>query len=108
MQEFSFYVNLGLLKAMLEMIFTLFYKQFETTGIFLNIGVDREDKFIISILLPMAFVNCEKDEKNNLTLLDVKLGFIKEIFKEALADCNMRYESVQLGDNLLFAIGINK
>ncbi|WP_304508894.1 response regulator [Anaerotignum sp.] len=108
MQEFSFFVNLGLLKAMIEIIFTLFYKQFKKTGVFLNIGVDQENKFIISILFPMAFVNSEKDEKNNLTFLDIKLQLIKDIFQEALHDGNIKFQPIKLDDNLLFAIGISK
>lgn len=107
-QEFFITINLGLLKAVIETILTLFYNEFKTTGIFLNIGVDQENKFIISIISPNADVNSEIDEKNNLTFLDVKLELIKVIFKEALSDCNIMFQPIKLENNLLFGISINR
>lgn len=107
-KEFFVVVNLGLLKAVIETILTLFYKEFKTTGIFLNIGVDQEDKFVISILSPKAGVNSEIDEKNNLTLLDIKLDLVRTIFKEALSNCNIVFQPIKIEDNLLFGISLNK
>lgn len=107
-QEFFITINLGLLKAVIESILTLFYNEFKTNGIFLNLGVDKEDKFIISIISPKAGVNSEVDAKSNLTSLDIKLDLIKEIFKEALNNCDIMFQPIKLEDNLLFGISINR
>lgn len=107
-QEFLISVNLGLLKATIEAILTLFDKEFTTSGIFLNIGVDQENKFIISIISPKAGIDSVYDEKSKLTILDIKLELIRTIFMEALTDCNIMFKAVKLDDNLLFGISINK
>jgi response regulator RpfG family c-di-GMP phosphodiesterase len=101
-------VNIKMLEAIVSTIFIVFEKEFRTHGLFLNVGVEEGKKFAISIVSPRVYSDSEVDEKIHLTLIDIKIDFIRKIINEALGVCDVGFKGVKINDNLLIGLNLER
>lgn len=98
-------VNAKMLEATISTIFIIFEEEFKTKGFFPNI--ETETKVKVSFIAPRVETDVI-DHKSGLTVLDVKIDFIKEILKEVLSWCQIALQIAKINGSLVIGIMIEE
>jgi len=97
-------VNVKMLEATISTLLIIFADQFNKNGFFPNLETDNKFKF--SIISPRVETENSTNKKNGLTILDVKIDFVKSILKDVLSMCQITLQIAKINGSLVIGIMI--
>jgi response regulator RpfG family c-di-GMP phosphodiesterase len=97
-------INVKMLEATIDSILIVFNEEFKEYGMFLQIGAEKDNTFIILIESQNTNSINSIGGKGDSTMIDVKIDFLKSIVEEALAACQITFRSGKINGKLVIGI----